>query len=276
MASMSSAVARKAAVCVSILAAVLVAGCTTAPLTGRRQLMLVSSAQEMQLGADAYKEVLTKEKEVPNHGSAAVLRRVGLRIAGVANQPSFQWEFRLIESEQVNAWALPGGKIAFYTGILPYLKNEAGMAAVMAHEVGHAIARHGAERMSQQIVVGVGLEVLKYGMKDAKPETQEAVLGLYGVGTNVAVLLPYSRQQEYEADHIGLILMAKAGYDPEEAVRFWQDMVARGKPSGFDLLSTHPADEKRIAELKSLMPEAKAEYAKAAHKYGAGVVLPLR
>jgi len=268
--------ARNAAITSLVLAAIFLAGCETAPMTGRRQLMLVSSAQEMQLGADAYKEVLSKEKEVPNHGSAPILQRVGQRIAAVSDQPSFQWEFKLIQSEQVNAWALPGGKIAFYTGILPYLKNEAGMAAVMAHEVGHAIARHGAERMSHQILVGVGQEVLKYGMKDSKPESQAAVLAVYGLGANVGVLLPYSRKQEYEADQIGLMLMAKAGYDPEEAVRFWQDMVARSGSNSFDLLSTHPADDKRIAELKSLMPKAKEEYAKAAHKYGAGAVLPLK
>jgi len=245
-------------------------GCSEVEGTGRKRIMLVSESQEASLGVQAYQEILSGERMSTDQRMTAIVRRVGERIAAVADRPDFEWEFNLIESEQVNAFCLPGGKIAVYTGILPIMKNEAGLAAVMGHEVAHAIARHGAERMSQQMAYGVVQEVASRGLGDASPTTRQGVMGALGVGAQVGVFLPFSRSHELEADQLGLEYMAKAGYDPREAVRLWERMrdASGGKPPEF--LSTHPNEENRIAQLESFMKDALDDYEDASPQYGLG------
>jgi len=192
------------------------------------------------------------------------VRRVGGRIAAVANKPGYAWEFTVIDSPAtVNAFALPGGKVAVYTGILPYTQTEDGLAFVLAHEVGHVIARHGGERMSQQLLLQLGQEGLNIAIANRSPVAIDAINAGYGIATTLGVALPFSREQEYEADRIGLILMARAGYDPREAPGFFDRMMhAPGKTRTPEFLSTHPADQHRIARLKSMIPEAMQYYRK--------------
>ena len=254
--------------------ALLATGCAKTAVTGRTQFMVVPEARDAEIGAEAYKQILAEETIAVNHPADKYLQRVGQRIAEVSEQPDYEWEFTLVESDQINAWALPGGKIAFYTGILPLLENEGGLATVMAHEVAHALARHGAERMSQQAAIQFGGELLAASLGEMAPANQQLILGAYGVGTTVGVALPYSRKHEAEADHIGLILMARAGYDPEEAVRFWSRMAAKGGDKPPEILSTHPADKTRIRNLEKLMPEAKRIYENAPVQDGVGERLP--
>ena len=240
--------------------------CATAPVTGRQQLILIPQSQEIALGLKSYQEILSQSKLSDNKKIVDMVNRVGWRIARVTSQQyaiakDYAWEFNVIDDEKTpNAFALPGGKIAVYTGILKYTQNEAGLATVMAHEVGHALARHGAERMSHYLLAQLGQVALNVAIHDQNPEAVAAINVGYGVGTTVGVLLPFSRVEESEADHIGLVLMAKAGYDPREAVFFWERMAKAGgkKPPAF--LSTHPADEKRIAQIKSWLPEALTHY----------------
>ena len=235
------------------------ASCATAPYTHRSQLIVVSQSQETALGADAYRETLAKAKVDTDPQINAIVREVGERIARVADRPDYKWEFTVIDAPNtVNAFALPGGKVAVYTGLLPVAQDTAGLAAVIGHEVGHAIARHGAERVSQAMgaqAVGV---VLAVGLGAASPQNANAIMQLYGLGAQVGVLLPWSRTQESEADHIGLILMAKAGYDPEAALALWQRMEkleSKGaQPAEF--LSTHPGYGTRQHDIKAWLPEA--------------------
>lgn len=239
-------------------------GCATTPITGRQQLVLIGADEEKKMGADAYKETLAKAKLSTDARATAMIERVGKRIAAVAERPDFEWEFHLIEEDKtVNAWCLPGGKVAFYTGILPVTKTETGVAVVMGHEIGHAIARHGAERMSTGMLAGIGAKILAVATQNRSPEAQEAFQKAYGTGASVGVMLPFSRKNEAEADRIGLILMAKAGYDPREAVEFWKRMAAAaGDPNSplKKLLSTHPSNDDRIANLRALLPEALSFY----------------
>jgi predicted Zn-dependent protease len=237
-------------------------GCAEAPITGRQQLILISESDEVALGARAFDEVLNNERISNDPVFVDQVNRVGRRIAGVANRPDFSWEFVVIDNDKViNAFALPGGKVAVYTGLLRVAKSDAELAAVMGHEVAHAVARHGAERMSHQLLAQVGQAGLNAAIASQSPATIQAFNLAYGVGVNVGALLPYSRQEESEADHIGLIYMAKAGYDPHAAVSFWERMAkAKSGDSPPEFLSTHPADERRIQNLKRLMPEAMAYY----------------
>jgi predicted Zn-dependent protease len=244
----------------------IVVGCATAPVTGRQQLILIPASQELALGVQSYREILSQSKLSQDRGIVEMVKGVGRNIARVTSRDypiakDYKWEFNVIEDDKTpNAFALPGGKIAVYTGILKYTKNKAGLATVIGHEVGHALARHGAERMSQVLMAQLGQVALNVAINDQSPETVAALNIGYGVGTTVGVLLPFSRLEESEADHIGLILMAKAGYDPREAIGFWRRMAKAGgtKPPVF--LSTHPADEKRIAQIKEWMPEALRYY----------------
>jgi predicted Zn-dependent protease len=247
-------------------AAVWLAACATVPYTNRSQLMMVSQGEELSLGAQAYKELLAQSKVERDAQVNAVVRRVGERIAAAAERPDYQWEFVVIEdARQVNAFALPGGKVAVYTGMFPVAETEAGLATVMGHEVAHALARHGAERMSQQMgmqLVGAGLAV-GLGAGGASGVTQDVAMQAFGLGAQVGVLLPFSREQESEADHIGLILMAKAGYDPSQAIGFWQRMEETGgggAPPEF--LSTHPSHGTRTAQIEVWLPEANKYYVK--------------
>jgi predicted Zn-dependent protease len=236
--------------------------CATVPYTQRSQLILLSESEETQLGVASYEEVLKKANVVRDPAFTEPLLRVGARIARAANKPEYNWEFTVIDdSQQVNAFALPGGKVAVYTGLYPVAQDEAGLAVVVGHEVAHALARHGAERMSQGVVAqlaGVGLAV---AVGDSSPATRNAVMGAFGLGAQVGVLLPFGRSQESEADHIGMILMAKAGYDPAAALILWQRMEAQaGGASPPEFLSTHPGYETRQQNIRSWIDEARGYY----------------
>jgi predicted Zn-dependent protease len=247
-----------------ILIVVFLYGCSTAPVTGRSQLILLSEQQEVSLGLKAYQEVLSQEKKSQDQKINATVNKVGSRIAAVADKPGYNWEFTVIEADDTaNAFALPGGKVAVYTGILPYTKDEDGLAFVLAHEVGHALARHGGERMSQQLLIQLGQQGLNIAIANKSPEAVQAINVGYGIASTVGVALPFSRTQEYEADTIGIILMAKAGYDPRKAPEFFERMMkGSSHKSPPEFLSTHPADENRIRELKGMIPEAMKYYRK--------------
>ena len=246
---------------------VLVAGCTTVPVTGRKELNLVSSDQEVQLGLSSFTQL--KQETPINHDPAvnAMVQRVGQRIAGVAGKdlPSAQWEFVVFESKEANAFCLPGGKVGVYTGILPITQTEAGLATVLGHEIGHAVAHHGASRMTQAMATqGFGQLAGAYVGSTKYSQYQGLFMGLYGIGAQVGVELPYSRLQESEADHIGIVYMARAGYQPRESVAFWQRFSEFNSQHGGSttpsLLRTHPVDAVRIKRLEEWLPEAQAEY----------------
>jgi predicted Zn-dependent protease len=247
---------------VTSISALLLAGCSTVPETGRKQFNFMSSAEEMKLGLTEFDKM---KKEVPVSKDPklnAQLQRVGKRIAAVATLPDAQWEFVVFESPEANAFCLPGGKVGIYTGILPITKDDAGLATVIGHEVAHAVARHGGERMSQATALqAVGQAV---GSASAESKYAGAIQTAYGTGAKLAVELPHSRSQESEADHIGLIYMARAGFNPEESVAFWQRFSDYNKKSGGSetpwFLRTHPLDDTRIKQLQGWMPEAKAQY----------------
>lgn len=238
--------------------------CATVPVTGRRSFILVSDSEVNALAANSYQEMLSKSKTVAGTNDADRVRRVGEKIAAVSDQKDFQWEYHLIdEPKTVNAFCMPGGKVAFYTGIMPICKTDAGVAVVMGHEVAHAIARHGAERMSQQMIVNLGGLTLSQAMMSKPQQTQALANQVFGLGVGLGYILPYGRKQESEADHIGLIYMARAGYDPREAVEFWKRMSEMtGGKNPPEFLSTHPSHETRIQDLQSWLPEALAEYEK--------------
>jgi metalloendopeptidase OMA1, mitochondrial len=247
-----------------VLSLISLSSCATAPYTGRQQLLLISEGEETALGIKAYHDVLKKEKISTDPKANAMVKRVGTRIASVANKPAYAWEFTVIDNPKtVNAFALPGGKVAVYTGLLPYTQTEAGLAFVVAHEVGHAIARHGGERMSEQLLLQLGQEGLNVAIANKSSAAIDAINTGYGLASTVGVMLPFSRTQEYEADRIGLILMAKAGYDPREAPAFFDRMMKGSQhASPPEFLSTHPADQNRIRQLNGLIPEAMQYYKK--------------
>ena len=256
---------------IGLLAATLLVGCQSAPVTQRRQLLMMSSQRENEMGLTAYREVLKDEPLTKDEQMVEMVRRVGKRIAAVADRPDFDWEFNVIESETQNAFCLPGGKVAVFTGILPVCQNEAGLAVVMSHEIGHAIARHGGERMSLQTVQNTARDALKYVMQEKDDDTQQIILAAYGAGSQYGAILPYSRKHELEADHIGIMLMAKAGYDPSEAPEFWERFAAsKDGQSPVEFLSTHPSDARRSAALRALLPEALELYNSAPRKTGSG------
>ncbi len=239
----------------------LLSACASAPVTGRSQLLLVPEEQEVSLGLQSYREVLSKEKISQDPQINALVKRVGQRIAQAARRPDYDWEFTVIDNDKTaNAFALPGGKVAVYTGILPYTRDESGLAFVLAHEVGHAIARHGGERMSEMLLLQLGQQGLNLAIAKKSPAAIQAINLGYGLVSTVGVVLPFSRTHEYEADHIGIILMAKAGYDPREAPRFFERMLAHKSAAPPAFLSTHPADEDRIRRLRGLIPEALTYY----------------
>jgi len=247
--------------------------CQKNKITGRNQLLLVSESEVNAMALQEYKSFLSKNPVVPKGASAdqQMVVRVGQRIASAITSyykkvgksellNGYQWEFNLVESKDVNAWCMPGGKVVVYTGILPVTQTETSLAVVMGHEIAHALALHGNERMSQGLAQQFGGAVLSAALASKPAETQELFLAAYGVGSTVGVLLPYSRKQELEADQYGLIFAAMAGYDPREAEAFWQRMAKLNtgqKPP--EWLSTHPSDETRIEKVK--------QYAKDAMKY---------
>lgn len=246
-------------------------GCQSTPITERRQLVLMSEAEEKEMGLTAYQQVLEEEKPMSDGDVTAIVRRVGERIAGVANRPDFQWEFNVIDSPTQNAFCLPGGKVAVYTGIIPVCRNEAGLAVVMSHEIGHAIARHGGERMTHQMIQNKAKEGVAYVMRKKEETSQQIVLTAYNAGSEYLGILPYSRKHELEADHIGLMLMAKAGYDPSEAPEFWERFAGEKEGAApMEFLSTHPSDAHRSAALRELLPKAMEYYQAAPEKLGSG------
>ncbi len=247
----------------ALVAAAIVAACETVPYTGRSQLQFMSPQQETQLGVQAFQQTLAKARLSSDASASEMVTRVGSRIAAVTGHPEYQWEYRLIQDDkQANAFALPGGKVAVYTGILPITRDENGLAAVLGHEIGHVIARHGGERVSQQMLVNVGLEATMAALSSGNPATVQAVASLLGAGAKVGLVLPWGRAQESEADHLGLILMAKAGYDPHAARDLWVRMTAASQGSGRppEFLSTHPSEPTRVRQLEAWMPEAMQYY----------------
>lgn len=245
--------------------------CSKVPVTGRKQLNVVPDNMMLSLSFTSYKEFLGQNPPLPSSDpQSAMVKRVGHQLAigvqdymkskGLSKQlKGYQWEFNLVRDEAINAWCMPGGKIVVYTGILPVTKDEGGLAVVMGHEVAHAIARHGNERLSQQLAVALGAVSLDVAMKEKPQQTKELFMSLYGVGATLGTLA-YSRQHEYEADKMGLVFMAMAGYDPERAVSFWEAMATKSGPKPPEFLSTHPGDDNRIKALREFMPEAKKYY----------------
>ena len=252
----------------------LLVSCATTPITGRKQVLLLPETREIEMGLTAYEDALVSESPSQNQEFIEVVNRVGQRIAAVANRPDYQWEFRVISSPQQNAFALPGGKVAIYEGILPVCQNEAGLAVVMSHEIAHALARHGGERMSHTMLVnGVGSAVGKV-LQNQESVHSEQIMKAYGVGSEYLFVLPYSRKHESEADHMGMMLMAQAGYDPSEAPRFWQRFAtAKTNGSVAEFLSTHPSDERRARDLQELLPQAMGLYLESPQRWGLGEML---
>ncbi len=248
-----------AALSVILLFFILLA-CQTVEQTGRSQFIVVSESQESKLGYDAYQETLKNHQLSTRRDWQNQLKRVGQRIAAVADKPEYEWEFNVIQGDEINAFALPGGKVAFWEGIMPVARDDTGVAVIMGHEIAHAIARHGAERMSQSMGAQAIGQILSAGVGQVSPGLREDFLKLYGLGASVGVLMPWGRTQESEADRIGLTLMAKAGYNPTGAIAFWERMskVSSDKPPEF--LSTHPSDETRIAQIRAWLPEAMKYY----------------
>jgi len=239
-----------------------IAACQTVPYTGRSQIMLLPETAELQMGLDSYQEVLKKSQLSRDAAVVEQVRRVGQRIAAATGRNDYRWEFNAIEDKQANAFCLPGGKVAVYTGILPITRDDAGLAAVLGHEVAHAIARHGGERVSQSLLVQTGLAATQAAMTRRDPRTVQTVTALLGAGATVGLLLPWSRNQESEADHLGLIFMAKAGYHPSAARDLWVRMAeaARGRQRPPEFLSTHPAEATRIRQIEAWIPEALRYY----------------
>ncbi|MGH8496732.1 MAG: M48 family metallopeptidase [Gammaproteobacteria bacterium] len=225
------------------------------PVTGRSQLVDISPEQEAALGLQSYREILGQSAVVPGGEAVDRVREIGRRLAAVAEDPGFEWEFNVIDSEQVNAFALPGGKVAVYTGLLPVAGNEDALAVVMGHEIAHAIARHGAERMAHQKLAQYGTLAVGVAVGEMDIETQRMVMGALGVGAQYGVLMPFSRKHESEADYIGLQYVARACFDPTEAPGLWQRMSAGGTAPA-EFLSTHPNPETRIRNFEQWMPEA--------------------
>lgn len=257
-----------------LLSLLFLASCSTVPVTGRNQLNLVSSDELSAMSADSYREFLKEHTVVTGTGNAQMVSRVGRKIAQAVESylqgqgksdivAGFDWEFNLVEDSKINAFAMPGGKVVVFTGMLPVAGDEAGLATVMGHEVAHVIARHGNERMSQQMVAQLGTQALGVALQQKPELTRNLFMTAFGLGAQVGVLLPYGRMQESEADKLGLIFMAMAGYDPQTAVGFWQRMASanEGKAPP-EFLSTHPSHDTRIRDLKAYMPKAMAYYRK--------------
>ena len=247
--------------------------CATVPMTGRSQLNLIPSSEMLSMSEGQYDEFLKTNKISTDAEATAQVNRVGNKVRdAIVNYMNsqgqgdkikdYKWEMNLVESKEVNAWCMPGGKVVVYTGILPVTKTDAGLAVVLGHEIGHAIAQHGNERMSQGLIAQAGGMALGEALKKKPAQTQQLWMSAFGVGAQYGALLPFSRLQESEADKIGLKLMALAGYDPNEAIGFWQRMAAGAGEKPPELMSTHPSDERRIADIQKQIPEAMKFYKK--------------
>lgn len=258
-----------------VVISLFLSACATVPMTGRKQFSLISNSELMALSDQEYQKIISTSKLEIGTQNAQMVNEVGQKMVKAVESffienkqeqriSEFSWEFKLIKDDKtVNAFCMPGGKIVVYTGILPYTKTKDGLAVVIGHEIAHAIANHGAERMSQQMLAGAGQTALGYATQEQSEQTKMLINTAYGIGAQVGLLLPYSRLHEYEADHIGLILMAKAGYDPNYAVKFWTAMSSLSSGNkGFEWMSTHPSDDKRIESIKKILPEALKYYKK--------------
>lgn len=230
------------------------------PLTGRSQLVDMSREQEAALGLQSYQDILSRSNVVRGGPNVDAIQEIGRRIAVAAGDvdPGFAWEFNVIDSGQANAFALPGGKVAIYTGILPIAESADGLAIIMGHEIAHAIARHGAERMAHNKLMQIGTVAASFALGDMDISTRQAVMGALGVGAQYGVLLPFSRDHESEADYIGLMFAARACFDPREAPGLWERMGANAGKTPAEFMSTHPAPETRIRQFEEWMPEALA------------------
>ncbi|SMC42207.1 Peptidase family M48 [Pedobacter africanus] len=263
---------KKAFTCIVFVVCIGLLACKTVPVTGRKQMNLVPDAMLTALAFTAYDTILRNSTTLgKNDERAQLVEKVGAKIQHVVETymqqngmgkdlKNFKWDYNTIDAATVNAWCMPGGKVVVYTGLLPYTQNENALAVVMGHEIAHAIAHHGNERMSQGLLISLGGMILQDALKEKKAETQALFLGLYVVGSNLAFSLPNSRAQESEADQLGLIFAAMAGYDPAEAIPFWQRMNAGSKNKVPEFLSTHPSNETRIKKLATLVPEIKSKY----------------
>lgn len=252
----------------------LVVSCATNPFTGKNTLALVSNSEILPSAFQQYNQFLTENKVISGTAEANKVVSVGTKIKVAAEKwlnangqqgylKDYQWEYKLVESKEVNAWCMPGGKIVVYSGILPITKNDAGLATVLGHEVSHALANHGQQRMSAGLLQQLGGAGVAIATGGKSAETQQLAMTAYGAATQFGGLLPFSRSHESEADKIGLTLMAIAGYNPEEAIVFWSRMsAASGGNAPPEFMSTHPSDATRIANLRALIPSAKAEAAK--------------
>ncbi|MBN2806007.1 MAG: M48 family metallopeptidase [Prolixibacteraceae bacterium] len=248
-----------------LISFVLVA-CSTIPIIGRKQLNLVPESQMVALSLTSYKQFLDTSNVYTSGAQLQMVRNTGLRISRAVEKflthnnmadrvNQFNWEFNLVKNETPNAWCMPGGKVVFYDGILPICRTEHGVAVVMGHEIAHAVARHGNERMSHGLVAQFGGMALDVALQQEPEKTRSIFLSAFGIGTQVGVMLPFSRKQEYESDKMGLIFLTMAGYDPNEAIAFWERMAALNGPSIPEFLSSHPIDSKRVEALKKILPE---------------------
>lgn len=256
----------------TILALVLTS-CSSVLITGRKQLLLVSDAEILSMSAQSYKQFIDSVPASKDVANNQLVKKVGVNISNAvvnylnsnkleSEVANLVWEYNLVKDTTVNAFCMPGGKVVFYEGILRMTLNEAGMAVVMGHEIAHAVAKHSNERLSQQLLLQYGASITDILLSNKSEVTRVGINTLYGIGAQVGVLLPYSRKHEYEADRLGLIFMAMAGYDPNAAIEFWQRMSANGSGSVLEFMSTHPTDEKRIAKMKEVLPEALLYYKK--------------
>jgi predicted Zn-dependent protease len=257
-----------------LLLTLVLLACSTVAVTGRKQLNLIPSSTMQSMSAEQYGDFLKSNQLSEDQGKTAMVKGTGTKIQkaveryfadkGISNKlKGYQWQFNLVESEEVNAWCMPGGRVVIYTGILPVTKDESGLAVVMGHEIAHAVAEHGNERMSQMLVTQLGGMALSKALEEKPEQTQQLWMATFGLGAQIGILLPYSRLHENEADRLGLIFMAMAGYDPNNAVEFWERMAKmKGGGAPPEFLSTHPSDETRIKNLKALIPEAMQYYKK--------------
>jgi len=248
---------------------IIIAACVTTPISNKSAFIMIPIRQEIALGKQAYNQILKEEEDSSDRETTNLIKQIGLRLAKVSAMPNLDWEFHLIKSEQQNAFALPGGKVAVYTGLLPVAMNEAGLATVMSHEIAHVIARHGAQRMSRQLLLTAGLMATSMSLNNSRQK--KMIMAALGVGIVYGLTLPFSRSNEAEADQIGLTYMARAGYNPNEAARFWKRFAnMKGGQKVPEFLSTHPADKTRIALINRYLTRAKIDYNALKVRYGLG------
>jgi len=256
-----------------LLAVAIFAACSTVLITGRKQLLLVPDSEVLAMSLQSYKQFIDSVPASKDNVNTDLVKKVGKNISTVvetylknngmeAEISNFSWEFNLVKDTSVNAFCMPGGKVVVFEGILPITQTEVGMAVVLGHEIAHAVAKHSSERMSQQMMVQYGASLTNSLLSNKSEATRSTLNTIYGIGTEYGVMLPYSRKHEYEADQLGLIFLAMAGYDPNEAITFWQRMAANSGGAPIEFMSTHPSDANRIAKLKELLPEAMKYYKK--------------